>query len=792
MSTAPLPNIGASAFGHFSEDGREYILTNLHTPRPWVNVMSYGTYGLVISQSGGGFSWIDNSQMYRLTRWEQDLVAEPFGRWIYVQDRASGDVWSTTLLPTHQEADRDLVRHGIGYTVYERLLKGIETKQTVFVPLESGVEYWMVEVTNHRAEVADLRFATFVDWLLGGNGDWHREFHRLFMETETLPEAQIAWKHTGLRENSRLIDKLPFVAYHAAKGGDSIAWCGDKAEFLGTPGNPAKPAGLEKDELESGTGRWDDPIASALVSLKLQPGETRTIIFALGAEKDRTDAVARASSLNEESVRAALGRVKRHWDDVTEPTHIDTPDPLINTLTNRWLRAQAIMGRMDARSAYYQQGGAYGYRDQLQDSLICLQHNPERTLRQLELHAEAMYENGAVRHWWHPGFPIFAESHHSDTCLWLAYGLLAYLDETNDLGCLQRRVRFLREDNQGFGETGSLLEHVYRGVERALNLVSPRGLPLLQAGDWNDGLSHAGIERKGETVWLAMFLYDILTRWKPILEELGETGRAQQFERAAKDLQNAVEEHGWDGGWYIAGTRDDGIPFGSHENKEGAIFLNPQTWATISGIAGEERAEHALRSAETKLFKPYGALLLAPAYATVDPMIGYITRYAPGLRENGGVYSHAATWAVQALAMRGRPDDALQMLRALIPAKSADEAANYVAEPYVMPGNVDGPDSPREGRGGWTWYTGSAAWLVRVAVDWVCGVRASRQGLVFSAGPSEWSEYRVQRCFRGTRVKIHVTGQGSQVRVLVNGAEVSGPVLPEPGQSELQVHVERY
>jgi cellobiose phosphorylase len=402
-----------------------------------------------------------------------------------------------------------------------------------------------------------------------------------------------------------------------------------------------------------------------------------------------------------------------------------------------------------------------------------------------------MYEDGGVRHWWHPGFDIFVESHHSDTCLWLAYGLLAYLDETNDLSCLFEIYRYLKRDTQQFGAKGSLFEHAMRGIERALSRISPRGLPLIGAGDWNDGLSHAGIDGRGESAWLAMFLYDILQRWRPILEELGENARAEQFGTAAADLQRAVNEHAWDGEWFLAGTRDDGLPFGSRLCHEGRLFLNPQTWAVLSGIATPERAAQALEAVSRHLVKPYGALLLTPAYSSPDPYIGYITRYAPGLRENGGVYMHASTWAVQAFAMIGDHDRAYEVYKSMCPPDRAQNADEYCAEPYVMPGNVDGPDSPHEGRAGWTWYTGSAAWMHRVALDWICGVRATREGLVIEAsGP--WPEYVVTRKFRGDTYRISVEGTGSEFTLSVDEHDHVGPLNGPGAGLTFDVRVRRF
>lgn len=780
-----------NAYGSFSDCGSEFIITNVHTPRPWVNVICNERYGLVVSQAGGGFSWLDNCQLQRITRWDQDMSADAQGRFIFIQDiDQPDDVWSTTYRPTSVKAETEQVRHGLGYSVFERLVHGIQSSHLVFVPLEDTAEIWIVELTNRRETPVNLRVASYLEWHLGGQGDWHREFHRLFMETQTERGLTIAWKHPGVREGSREVDQLPFVAYHGLIDAEVESWIGDKAAFVGHAGTLDRPQALRQRATEKATGRWDDPIAAAQTELRLEPGQTCRFAFVLGAAHDASQARTAFRNLSMEQIDQKLADVRSHWAKTCSQTMVETPDASFDVLNNRWLKYQAIAGRMNARCAYYQQGGAFGYRDQLQDSLLCLTYDPKRTLSQLALHAEAMYEDGGVRHWWHPGFDIYVESHHSDTCLWLAYGVLAYLDETNDLGRLFDIHRYLRRDTQQFGAKGSLFEHAMRGIDRTLSRLSPRGLPLIGAGDWNDGLSHAGIDGKGESVWLAMFLYGILQRWRPILLELGETARAESFASAAAQLQQAVNEHGWDGEWFLAGTRDDGLPFGSRVCQEGRLFLNPQTWSVITGIAPDDRAAQALDAVSRNLLKPYGALLLTPAYSSPDPYIGYITRYAPGLRENGGVYMHASTWAVQAYAMMGEYERAYEIYKSMCPPDRAADPDRYWAEPYVMPGNVDGPDSPHEGRAGWTWYTGSAAWMHRVALDWICGVRAQREGLLIEAtGP--WEEYRVVRKFRGDTYDIAVRGEGPIQGLTVDGHEHTGP-LTGPGVGiTFKVEVER-
>ena len=723
--TAPTVNVDgdlqkrflANAYGHFELDSGAFVITDVLTPRPWINVLANDLYGVVLSQVGSGFSWSQNCQLYRLNRWEQDLVQDAYGRYLYVQDKAQpDDLWSTTYQPTQKKAQFEQVRHDLGATTFTRRFLSLETRQTVFVPNGYTAEVWIVEIENKSDLAREVRLGSYLEWHLGGIGDWHREFHRLFTESKRAGRTLIAWKHPGLTENCREPLTEPIRAFVSWSGVEHVDWITDKQEWLGRCGSMIAPRAFFENASESQTPRWDDPIAGGLVEISLQPGETKTIVLTIGTGANEVAAHQLATCFDEATARKSLAETLSFWRAKCRGANVQVGDPAIDLMCNSWLPYQAIAGRLFAKCAYYQQGGAYGYRDQLQDCLMLLDWDPAHTLLQLGRHAEAMYEDGGVRHWWHPGTDIFVRSHHSDTCLWLAFGVLAYLETTHDTAALEMDFAFLSRDTEKPASRGTLWAHCLRGIDRTLSRMSSRGLPLLGAGDWNDGLSHAGIDGKGESVWLAMFLFDILTRWQPFLENTGQTDIAKKFADAAVGLKQAVNDHAWDGEWYIAGTRDDGKPFGSHTCEEGKIFLNPQTWAVISGIAPPERVERAMNSVREHLLCPFGALLLQPAYSKVDPYIGYITRYAPGLRENGGVYSHASTWAIKAFTMIDDQATALDIYRGMLPPLRAEaDVELYAAEPYAMPGNVDGPDSPYKGRAGWTWYTGSAAWMVRVA-----------------------------------------------------------------------------
>lgn len=764
----------ANRFGHFDPATDEFVISDILTPRPWSNVMSNGQYGLVISHFGGGFSWLDNSQLARVTRWEQDLALDSYGRWIYFYDSVADKVHGATFAPVREVALEEEVRQGLGYSVYRRKNEKFESTLTVFVPEGANAEHALVEVRNLTSEPLKLTVGSYVEWFLGGQGDWHREFHRLFTSTNIDEQTISAWKRTGLVEDSREApETVAMSAYASLIGLDNVVCFADKAQWLGPPGRLDRPEGLVTEHRPANTGRWDDPIAAFRAPLRIAPGETVRFALTIGAELTQQE----FAQPNLDEIEIRLADTKRFHRERCRTLAIESGDAALDLMCNAWLPYQTEVGRMKARCAYYQQGGAYGFRDQLQDSLMLLDVDPATTLRQLGIHAEAMYGDGGVRHWWHPDSSIFAKSRHSDTCLWLAHGVLDYLDETADLSVLVKPYAYLSRETESKASQGSLLDHCERGINRFLDRRSPRGLPLIGSGDWNDGLSHAGIEGKGESVWLAMFGHQILSRLAAVYTRLGLNGDAARASGEAENLAQAVETYGWDGDWYIAGTSDDGRPFGSHEAREGKIFLNPQTWAAITGIGSPARTLRALQSVQEHLLKPYGTLLLAPAYKEVDPYIGYITRYAPGLRENGGVYSHASTWAVQAFAQVGDVTTAYCVFRSMMPPLRAEiDAAAYQAEPYVMPGNVDGPDSPYEGRAGWTWYTGSAAWMRRVALHWILGVRSSFDGLLVDPKlASELGPVRLQRPFRGDLFEIEIDA-GDRHRLIVDGTDHDGPI----------------
>lgn len=789
----------ASAYGYFTADGREYVITRPDTPRPWVNVISNGTYGLIETQTGSGFSWLDNSNLSRITRWDQDLIRDNWGKYLYVRDRDSGEYWSATWKPTCPQFDFFEVRHGQGYSVLTSRLHGITAQKTIFVDVEEPVEVWKLDLRNDSKKTRSLSLFSYFDWLLGNAADTHREFHKTFIETEIdeknhavfgkkRPALVPGFISTGLKET-------PLQAFHSCNVKPK-AYDGYKEDFIGIYRDIQNPRAVEEGACRNSQGKWGDACASLQADIKLAPGETKTLIFLLGATASRENAVRIIKKYEKaEAADRELHKVKALWDSILSSTQVETPDESLNFMTNTWLKYQAISARIWGKCAYYQSSGGYGYRDQLQDCQIFFSAKPELAKKQILLHAEQQFPDGTVYHWWHHGTSMGAITNCSDDLLWLDFITLNYLDETQDWDILKLKAKFLPDPKTHEVTEGTLYDHLCRSIEKALTRFSDRGLPLIGECDWNDGLSHVGIRWKGESVWLAHFLHGILVRFADVCDRHGEKERAAKYRKHAVVLKEAVNTHCWDGEWYWRATKDNGDILGSKSCKYGKIFLNAQTWSVICGTATPERAAKAMESTRKRLYKKYGPLLLTPGYGETDPSIGYITRYAPSVRENGGLYTHAGTWAIQAEAILRNGDEAYEVYRSFNPILRGLEPDLYYAEPYVTPGNVDGPDSPNNGRGGWTWYTGSGAWYAVVVFNWMLGIRPVAKGLLIDPViPKKWPGFKIKRLFRGATYWIEVKNPnktGKDVaKIIVDGREIKGTTLPQlPAGKECRVDV---
>jgi len=778
-----MTNKFENKYGYFSDDGREYIIKTPYTPRPWGNIISNGDYSLMISQNGSGYSWRNNAGQNRITRSFQDLIKDNWGKYFYIRDLKRDIYWSATYKPVMRDYQHYQVVHGIGYSRFIHRVENIESTLTVFVAADAPLEFFQLQLTNHSEETRELDITSYAEWGLGFAPDEHREFHKLFIETTADEDknAVIArkclWGFPDEQGRHNNID-WPYTAFMAASEPLKSYDC-DKETFIGLYNNDDRPCAMAEPELARRTGRFTDAIAALQVAISLEPGESKTVVFTLGAaedaQEDADDLIKRYTSV--EASEEAFQAVGEFWSRFIDREQVETPDDAFNFMTNAWSKYQALSCRIWGKSAFYQVSAGYGFRDQLQDSQIFLVGEPEFARKQLLLHATQQFIEGDVYHWWFSIRGGGPRTNCSDDLLWMPFILGSYLDETADYSILDEQVPYLNAPEESF------YEHCKRAIERSFSRFSPRGIPLMGDHDWNDGLSAVGTLLKGESFWVAEFLYMILGRFIPLAERCGDEAFAKRCAVIRENLKDAFNRHGWDGKWYLQATTDDGLELGSDENEEGKIFLMPNIWAAMSGIADEDRVQTAMDSVTAYLLNSYGTLLNYPAFTKPRPDIGYVTRYAPGLRENGGVYTHAATWSVWAYTVSGHPELAYQAYSRICPPNRSDDIDTYKAEPYVTPGNIDGPLSEYFGRGGWTWYTGSAQWIHRVATQWILGIRPQEDGLLVDPSiPAAWSGFKVKRTFRDAIYEITVenpAGVNTGIQsVTIDGEQHDSNLLP--------------
>lgn len=782
-------------YGYFSEDGSEYIIKTFQTPKPWINVLTNGRYGLVISQAGGGFSWLEHSEFNRLNRWHQDLIKDDWGKYFYFKNNNTGEIFSPTWMPVKANPKFFKCTFGLGYAKFISEFNGIIITLTVFVPLNDELEIWNFNVENKTDNDLELSVYTYFEWCLGSSADHHREFHKTFIETrfdESL-NAMTATKRLWeipISNRGHWNIEYPYLGFI---GSDKkiCDFDGDKESFIGQYGSIGRPRGVLANQLSKNIGKWNDSIGTVKIDLSILPHSTENFSFYIGIKKNQNQIKKTIEKYaNKELILAALTEVKNFWNEMLSTLEINTPDDAMNILVNKWLRYQAIAGRLWARTAYYQQSGAFGFRDQLQDSLVFLPINPKLTEKQIRLHARHQFQDGTVLHWWHPISETGLQTKMTDDLLWLPFVIIQYIDETSDYKILDIKEPYY--DN--LRQSDTLFNHSIKAIERVLSRFSKRGLPVIGAGDWNDGLSAVGLDMKGESIWLAEFLYLILIRFSEICEKTNHQKLSIRYKQKASELKKAFDRIAWDGKWFFRATKDNGEKIGSVKNKEGKIYLNAQTWAVISDIADKSKAVKAMDAVTNYLLKKNGCLLLSPAYTKPDEMIGYLSRYAPGRRENGGVYTHAATWAAWAYALLKDNELAYKSYKNLCPIFNGMNPDEYVAEPYVTPGNIDGPDSPNFGMAGWTWYTGSANWFQKVIFDWILGIRATVDGLIIDPCiPSEWKHFSVKRLFRKTMYRIKVFNNSIDKPkfdyMIVDGKTIKSNLIKPMKKAEVNVDV---
>jgi cyclic beta-1,2-glucan synthetase len=808
----------ANGLGGFTPDGREYVIfpyapaaadeppgeprrgfwrgerarrktrAGLRLPpAPWINVLANPGFGALISESGSGYTWFGNSQLNRLTPWNNDPVSDPPGEVLYLRDDATGEFWTPTPRPLGAGA-ATVVRHGQGYTLFEQRARGLAQELVVFVPADAPVKVVRLRVRNVGDAPRRLSATYYAEWVLGTQRDQSpmRVVTELDADTGALlarnpfnPDipAQVAFLDVNLRPRTLT---------------------GDRGEFLGRNGSPTSPAALSRVELSGRVGTALDPCCAVQAAFELQPQEQKEIIFVLGAAGSREEVRQHLTRFRDGArVQEALDEVKRLWDGVLGAVQVRTPDAALDVVVNRWLLYQALSCRVWGRSALYQSGGAYGFRDQLQDVMALVYGAPGETRAQILRAASRQFLEGDVQHWWHPPLGRGVRTRISDDYLWLPYVVSHYVATTGDGSVLDERVPFLtasllkpdQEEDYGLpevsGEEGTVYEHCLRALKHGLRFGA-NGLPLMGTGDWNDGMNRVGSEGRGESVWNGWFLLACLHRFGEVAGQRGDEATMALCQENAERLKKAIEENAWDGHWYLRAWFDDGTPLGSARNDECRIDAIAQSWAVLSGGGDPERAREAMREVWERLVRTDDGLILlfTPPFDKGKLQPGYIKGYVPGIRENGGQYTHAATWTVLATALLGDGTRGVSLFDLLNPvnhARTPEEVARYKVEPYVVAADVYG-EPPHTGRGGWTWYTGSASWLYRVALEGILGFRLRGETLTLDPHIArDWPGFEVVYRHRSATYRIAVDNpgqvEGGVKEVWVDGQAQEGRII---------------
>ncbi len=781
-----------NGLGGFSPDGQEYVITTTPenvTPAPWANVLANRQFGTVVSESGGAYTWSENAHMFRLTPWRNDPVTDASGEAFYLRDQESGHYWSPTPLP-RRGVGPYTSRHGFGYSVFEHTEGGIRSELWMYVAIDAPVKFWVLKVHNISPEPRRLSATGYIEWVLGDL----RPKSIPYVITEIDADSGALFARNPY--NSEFADRIAFFDVDDPTRTVS----GDRVEFFGRNGRPDQPAALGWARLSGRVGSALDPCAAIQVVVDLDPGEEREIVFRLGVTGRRGAEDARTLVHRYRGVAAAhsaLDAVRTYWRHTLGAVRVETPDPSLDVLTNGWLVYQILACRLWARSGYYQSGGAFGFRDQLQDVMALVHTQPTLLREQLLLCAAHQFGEGDVQHWWHPPSNRGVRTRCSDDYLWLPLATARYVLTTGDCEVLDEPVAFLEgrpvpvgEDSyydlpQQSQETASLYQHCTRAILRGLTLLSPRGLPLMGAGDWNDGMNLVGIHGKGESIWLGFFLYDVLLRFSEVAALYGDRPFVEQCREHADRLRQAIQEQGWDGAWYRRAYFDDGTPLGSASNVECQIDSISQSWAVLSGASDGARARLAMDSLDARLVRRDKGLiqLLDPPFDSSELNPGYIKGYVPGVRENGGQYTHSAVWATMAFAALGDHQRAWELLGLINPihhALTPEAVKTYKVEPYVVAADVYGV-APHIGRGGWSWYTGSAGWLYRLIVESLLGLRLDVDVLHLAPClPADWPGFKVHYRYRQTVYAIAVAqsaiGEGGMY-VTVDGVAQPEPVI---------------
>ena len=810
LTIAALPRLDLTSFnglGGFTPDGREYIITTAHgqvTPVPWVNVLANPHFGTIVSESGAAYTWSENAHEFRLTPWGNDPVCDSSGEAFYLRDEERGHFWSPTPLPS-RGATPYVTRHGFGYSVFEHTERGIRSELRVYVAMDAPIKFSVLKVRNESGRSRRLSATGYAEWVLGDL----RPKSTMHVVTEVDPNTGALFARNSY--NTEFADRVAFFDVDDAPRTVS----GDRTEFLGRNNTLRNPAAMARSRLSGRVGTALDPCAAIQVPFDLADGQEREIIFRLGAGRDVDDAGKLVRRFRGPvAAHGTLEKVWQYWNHTISAVQVETPDPSVNILTNGWLLYQTLACRIWARSGYYQSGGAFGFRDQLQDVMALIHTEPRLVREHLLLCAAHQFKEGDVQHWWHSPSGRGVRTHCSDDFLWLPLTASRYVLNTGDTGVLDEPVHFIEgrpvnADEDSYydlpirsEQKASLYYHCVQAIMKGLSF-GKHGLPLIGSGDWNDGMNMVGEHGKGESVWLGFFLYDVLMRFTEIARLHGDLPFVERCQREAAQLRRNIEQNGWDGAWYLRAFFDDGSPLGSAGNPECQIDSIAQSWSVLSGAGDAKRLRMAMEAVDKRLVRRDHALiqLLSPPFDKSNLNPGYIKGYVPGVRENGGQYTHAAIWAAMAFAKLGDSRRAWELLAIINPVshgRSPEEIETYKVEPYVVAADVYAV-SPHIGRGGWTWYTGSAAWMYRLILESLLGLRLEVDKLRFEPClPADWKMFKVHYRYRETIYHITIqqmpVGSG-ETSVAIDGALQHDKAIPlvddhQEHTVEVRIHVE--
>jgi cyclic beta-1,2-glucan synthetase len=774
--------------GGFATSGKEYIITTDKekvNPLPWINVIANKNFGMIVSESGSSYTWAGNAHEFRLTPWNNDPVSDGCGEAYYIRDEKSGMYWSPVPWPASGKAPY-CVRHGFGYSLFEHTEDGIKTETTIYADAEEPIKFVSIKIRNQSGRARKLSATGYVEWILGSI----RSKSVMHIVTDLDPGIG-----SLIARNPYNTEFAGHIAFYDVDELNYTFTC-DRTEFLGRNNNLSNPDAMKRQRLSGRFGAGLDSCAAIQIAFDLEHGMEREVIFRMGAGKEMTEVNRMVKKFKgSTAAKNALAKVREQWENVLNAVRIETPDQSLNLLTNGWLLYQVMSCRLWGRSGFYQSGGAFGFRDQLQDTLALLHVQPELTREQILLAASRQFKEGDVQHWWHPPLGRGVRTQCSDDFLWLPFVTSRYVESTGDTEIIKEQVPFIEGRMLNLHEESyydlpirseqlvTLYEHCKRAINQGLRL-GPHGIPLIGSGDWNDGMNMVGIQGKGESIWLGFFLYDTLRRFIKVAAIMNDTSFAKKCEDEMKALSNNINKYAWDGNWYLRAWFDDGTPLGSSHNMECKIDSISQSWSVLSGAGEEDRSFTAMQSVNKYLVNRDKALLqlLDPPFDKSETDPGYIKGYVPGVRENGGQYTHAAIWMVMAFAKLGdtqRVWELLNMINPINHGRTADEVKIYKAEPYVMAADVYGVD-PHTGRGGWTWYTGSAGWMYQLVVESFLGLKREGDLLGFEpCVPEDWKSFKIDYRFKDTNYHI-ILNQNSEtedVEISVDGNKQTDKLL---------------